>query len=197
MSLYTFYAVLLHKIREGLALYLPKPCDDLPEPARRDGTQIGAVGVVTDDGYFDTIFNILCAEDDPANRFGVPANFEQVILRPHDIRIRRLQHPPGTVLSNTVVGKKRLDLQASFGTNPQKLALVVLPDGASKWDVRSEKVFQEYAKKHARSWYAFVNGDLQRIVGNGGLYLVTGVTKSTSWDIAAVDHSASEGTVSL
>ncbi|KAJ6561951.1 hypothetical protein B0H19DRAFT_902447, partial [Mycena capillaripes] len=179
---------------EGWALFHPTPSDDLPEEARKAGLQIGEVGVITDDGAFDPIFNIRLAADDPANRYGVPAGFEQVPSRPNDIRIRLLCHPPGAVLSSATVKKTRLDLHASLplfpivagatvelSTESKQLAVAVLPDGASRFDMRSDKVFLDYAKKHAPSWYGFVTNDLQRIVGNGGLYLITGVTKSTSW----------------
>ncbi|KAJ7669002.1 hypothetical protein B0H17DRAFT_216242 [Mycena rosella] len=210
------YARLLLPRKHGFPLFHPAPCDDLPEPARRTGTQIGDVGVVTDDGSFDPIFNILYPADDLANRFGVPADFEQVILPPHDIRIRRLQHPPGTVLSNTAVGKKRLGLQASVGTNPiirpweeareakastnsKQTATVTLslPDGASISDLACQEAFRDYAMKHAKQWYAFVNDDLQRIIGHGSLYLITGVTKSTSWRITTVENFLEKGEVSL
>jgi hypothetical protein len=52
------------------------------------------------------------------------------------------------------------------------------------------KNFRDYALQHAQRWYAFVNGDLGRLVDNGDLYLVTGTEKSASWSLAAVqDHS--------
>ncbi|KAJ7270205.1 hypothetical protein C8J57DRAFT_1022878, partial [Mycena rebaudengoi] len=62
-------------------------------------------------------------------------------------------------------------------------ALLLLPDGASTWDSRSLQLLRDYTLKHARSWYQFVNDDLERMAGDSGLYLITGVTKSTSWSI--------------
>jgi hypothetical protein len=72
-----------------------------------------------------------------------------------------------------------------------------LPDGASRWDLRPKQVLRDYALKHAQNWYAFVNGNLQRMIGNGDLYLVTGVTKSTSWSVAAIENHSGEGKISL
>ncbi|KAJ7483268.1 hypothetical protein FB451DRAFT_1029310, partial [Mycena latifolia] len=82
-------------------------------------------------------------------------------------------------------------------TNSKETALLLLPDGASRWDLRPLQIFRDYALKHAQSWYEFVNGDLRRMVGNGDLYLLTGVTKSTSWSVAAVENQSSSGNVSL
>ncbi|KAJ7869973.1 hypothetical protein B0H13DRAFT_1635027 [Mycena leptocephala] len=210
------YARCLFEQGDGWPVFNPKPFDDLPEVARRFGTQIGDVGIITPDGSFDPVFNILLPADDPANRFGVPRDFTQAVLRPDDIRIRERCYPPGALLSNKTVHKRCISVQATLETNVQhrlfpigagavvelsthskQMGLLVLPDGASSWDARSQQTLHDYAVKHARNWYAFVNGNLQRMVGNGGLYLVTGVTKSTSWCIAATDDSAGDRKVSL
>ncbi|KAJ7148425.1 hypothetical protein C8R43DRAFT_857674, partial [Mycena crocata] len=68
------YSKALFTTRDGYPLFNPQPFDDLPEQARRQGTgtQIGDVGVITPDGSFDAIFNVLLPADDPTNRFGVP-----------------------------------------------------------------------------------------------------------------------------
>ncbi|KAJ7439337.1 hypothetical protein FB451DRAFT_149205 [Mycena latifolia] len=82
-------------------------------------------------------------------------------------------------------------------TNSKETAILLLPDGASRWDLRTLQVFRDYAFNHALSWYEFVNGELGRMIGNGDLYLVTGVTKSTSWSVAAVENQSGDGQVSL
>ncbi|KAJ7739927.1 hypothetical protein B0H16DRAFT_62338 [Mycena metata] len=213
MSDSDLYSRLLFPKKHGYPLFHPQPFDDLLEPARRIGTEIGDVGIVTQEGSFDPIFNILRAKDDPSNRFGVPPAFESVSLGPEDIATRTLFHLPGSDISNTTVVKKRIDVEAGIednvfiplgagavievSTNSKQTGLLLLPDGASRWDLRQQKVFRDYALKHAQNWYSFVNGDLGRMVGNGDLYLVTGVTKSTSWSVAAVENHSGEGKVSL
>jgi hypothetical protein len=82
-------------------------------------------------------------------------------------------------------------------TNSKQTGLLLLPDGASRWDLRRLQLFRDYALRHAHNWYAFVNGILQRMVGNGDLYLVTGVTKSTSWSVAAVENHSGDRQISL
>ncbi|KAJ7777238.1 hypothetical protein B0H16DRAFT_1301967 [Mycena metata] len=213
MSDSDLYSRLLFPKMQGYPLFHPQPFDDLPEPARRTGTEIGDVGLVTQEGSFDPIFNILRAKDDPANRFGVPPAFEPVSLGPEDIATRTLFHLPGSDISNTTVNKKRIDVEAGIednvfvplgagavvevSTSSKQTALLLLPDGASRWDLRQQRVFRDYALKHAPNWYSFVNGDLGRMVGNGDLYLVTGVTKSTTWSVAAVENHSGEGKVAL
>jgi hypothetical protein len=229
MSDSELYSRLLFPKGQGFPLFHPQPSDDLPELARSTGTAIGDIGVVTQDGCFDPIFNILLAGNDSANRFGVPVGFEQVFLGPDDIRTRWLYHPLGCDISNTTVEKRRLDLEAGMENNVQvqspvlinchsyvcrflplgagavvevstsskQTGLLLLPDGASRWDLRFPQIFRNYALKHAQSWYAFVNGHLGSSVGSGDLYLVTGVTKSTSWSVAAVENHSTDGKLSL
>ncbi|KAJ7498032.1 hypothetical protein B0H11DRAFT_830274 [Mycena galericulata] len=207
------YSRLLFPKGHGYPLFHPQPSDDLPEPARKIGTEIGDVGVVTEDGCFDPIFNILKSADDRSNRFGVPLGFTPVVLGPEDIRMRAQYHPPGSDISNTTVNKKRLDIDAGMESNvflplgagavvevsmnSKETGLLLLPDGASRWDLRPQQPFRDYALKNAQSWYAFVNGDLGRMIGSGDLYLITGVTKSTSWSVAAVENHSGDGKLSL
>ncbi|KAJ7325430.1 hypothetical protein DFH08DRAFT_662969, partial [Mycena albidolilacea] len=68
MSDSELYSRLLFPKKHGCPLFHPQPFDDLPEPARKLGTEIGDVGLVTQDGAFDPIFNIRRAIDDPSNR---------------------------------------------------------------------------------------------------------------------------------
>ncbi|KAJ7257833.1 hypothetical protein C8J57DRAFT_1002587, partial [Mycena rebaudengoi] len=179
------YSRLLLPKGHGYPLFHPQPFDDLPFESLRVGTDIGDVGVVTSDGAFDVIFNICRSADDPVNRFGVPQGFEQVDLGPGDVAPRMQYHRPGSDVSNARITKRRLDVDASVESNA---AVLLLPDGASRTDLRRKQKFREYALKHARAWYAFVNGDLERMVDNGDLYLVTGTDKSLSWSVAAVEN---------
>ncbi|KAF7345423.1 Tkl tkl-ccin protein kinase [Mycena venus] len=213
MSDSELYGRLLFPKKQGYPLFHPQPFDDLPEPARKTGTEIGDVGLITQDGAFDPIFNILRGGDDPSNRFGVPRAFEQVLLGPKDIATHAQCHLPGSDISNTTISKRRLDFEAGtesnvflpvgagavveVSTNSKQTGLLLLPDGASRWDLRPQQLFRDYALKHAENWYTFVNGNLRRMAGNGDLYLVTGVTKSTSWGVAAVENHSSEGKLSL
>ncbi|KAJ7227902.1 hypothetical protein C8J57DRAFT_198672 [Mycena rebaudengoi] len=213
MSDSRLYSRLLLPKGHGYPLFHPQPFDDLPEEARRVGTEIGDVGVVTSDGSFDVIFNICRAADDPINRFGVPEGFEQVRLVAGDVAPRTSYHRSGSDVSNTKISKRRLDIDASMdgnvflplgagavveiSTSSKEAAVLLLPDGASRSDLRRLKKFRNYALKHAQRWYAFVNGELERMVESNALYLVTGVDKSSSWSVAAVENQSEDCRVSL
>jgi hypothetical protein len=84
-----------------------------------------------------------------------------------------------------------------ISTSSKEAAVLLLPDGASRIDIRRKKKFRDYALTHAQRWYAFVNGDLERMVDNGDLYLVTGTDKSFSWSVAAVEKRSEDCKISL
>ncbi|KAJ6478122.1 hypothetical protein C8R47DRAFT_944930, partial [Mycena vitilis] len=192
---------------KGYPLFQPQLSDNLAEDYKKTGVQIGDVGVVSRSGSFNPIFNILSEPGDRlVNRFGVPEQFEQLNLGEHDIDWRELLHPPGADISNTTLNKRRVDLNAGVegnmyvpsrlflpvgagaeievSTDSKRAAVLLLPDGASSWDLLALQRFKDYAAKNTRNWYKFVNGRLGWMVANGDLYLVTGVTKSSSWHIA-------------
>lgn len=82
-------------------------------------------------------------------------------------------------------------------TSSKEGAMLLLPNGASRCNVRPLKIFQEYAIKHAHHWYSFVNGNLCRMVENGALYLVTGCDKTTSWGVASFENRSGDCHMSL
>jgi hypothetical protein len=115
MSDAALYSRLLHTKKQGCALFSPQPSNDLPRAEREIGIRVGHVGIVTEDGGFDPIFNILDrAEDNPS---GVPQGFEQVVLR-HDAILHQWNcHRPGSDISNTTVNKKRLGVDFGVESN--------------------------------------------------------------------------------
>jgi hypothetical protein len=117
MSDSRLYTRLLLPKGHGYPLFHPQPFDDLPFEARKNGTEIGDVGIVTSDGSFDIVFNICRAADDPLNRFGVPDGFEPVRLNPGDIAPKQLFYRPGSDVSNTKINKRRLDVEAAVEGN--------------------------------------------------------------------------------
>jgi hypothetical protein len=76
-------------------------------------------------------------------------------------------------------------------------AVLLLPDGASRRDARRRGAFREYALRHAKSWYEFVNVTREMEVANGSLYLVTGCDKASSWGVASFSNESRDGQVSL
>ncbi|KAJ7359234.1 hypothetical protein DFH08DRAFT_686081, partial [Mycena albidolilacea] len=213
MSNNSLYTRLLLPKRHGYPMSCPTPYGDAPLEARQAGTEIGDVGVIMSNGSFDVIFNICRASDDPINRFGVPRGFEQVHLGPEDVASLPEFHDPGSHVSNATIDKRRLGVDAGaesnvflplgagavveISTSSKKAAVLLLPDGASRANLRPVKKFRNYAIKHARHWYEFVNGILERMVENGDLYLVTGMDKTSSWSIAAAENQSENSQISL
>lgn len=84
-----------------------------------------------------------------------------------------------------------------FTCSSSQGAILLLPDGASRVDLRNLKKFRSHAAKNALAWYEYVNGSLGREAANGSLYLVTGCDKATSWGVASFSHASKESGVSL
>ncbi|KAJ7631270.1 hypothetical protein DFH06DRAFT_1224064 [Mycena polygramma] len=201
------YSSLLFTNGKGYPLFQPQLSDNLPDEYKKTGIRIGDVGVVSRIGSFNPIFNILHGPGDhEINRFGVPENFVQLELGDYDIDRRDLCHPLGGHISNTKIKKRRGNVTAGVedniflpvsagakikvSTDSKRAAVLLLPDGASRWDLLALQAFKDYAANHTRNWYRFVNGRLGWMVANGDLYLVTGVTKSSSWHIAATEKDS-------
>ncbi|KAJ7143008.1 hypothetical protein C8R44DRAFT_196347 [Mycena epipterygia] len=197
----------------GYPLFRPQPSDDLPIEYRRTGASIGDVGVITVDGYFDFIFNICMPADSSINWLGVPDRFDRVVLDTGAIFHARNHHRPGCDISNTTIKKRRLDLNAAVEDNvflpmgagatveitasSKEIAMLLLPQGASRSNLRSLQKFEDYALTHACDWYSFVNGKLGRKVENGSRYLVTGVDKTSSWSVASLESRSEDNQVSM
>ena len=69
-----YYSHLLTKKR-GSPLWIPGPGMQLPIEYRRQGISIGDVGIITESGGFDFLFNIFLPADHPIHVRGVPESF--------------------------------------------------------------------------------------------------------------------------
>ena len=69
-------------------------------------------------------------------------------------------------------------------------ALLILPEGAQRHDLRNYHRFLEVATQHGADWYRFAEERVGLIIGNDSLYLITGLYKTTSWSLAAFEKTA-------
>ena len=69
-------------------------------------------------------------------------------------------------------------------------AVLELPEGATLFEARNIRAFDNLAKSHAESWYRYAHGARPGLISNGSLYLVTGCIKSDVWGIAVFDESS-------
>ncbi|KAJ7154580.1 hypothetical protein C8R46DRAFT_1227418 [Mycena filopes] len=205
------YSRLLLAKGNGYPLSYPQPSDDLLPACRERGIEIGDVGVLTSDGSFDVFFNICRDRDDPVNRYGLPPGFKPVGMPASgDLVSRESYYRPGSHVSNTAMKQRRLDANVELDnvqvvftgavievtTVSKQAAVLLLPDGASRLDLRFLNKFRQVALKHAKNWYAFVIG-LGSMLENDELYLVTGVDKSASWAVAAAESRSEDYNINL
>ena len=217
------YAKLLLPKKHGYPLWLHDPDPSLPLAYRSIGVRIGDVGTITYDGGFDFLFNICHDANDPVNWLGVPDGFVPLTLEDEDVLRRPEMHDKGTHISSPRVSKVHPELSEDeyenvpyvsvwqqhlltylgtsggfqFECTGSSGAVLVLPKGGSRVDLRKRGLFFNYAAYHGMEWYQFVNGRLARQVRNGSLYLVTGCDKSPAWGVASYSDPSGNTAASL
>ncbi|KAJ6472616.1 hypothetical protein C8R45DRAFT_789320, partial [Mycena sanguinolenta] len=151
----------------------------LPIEYQENGIQIGDVGTVTPEGLFDFLFNIYLPAHHPINLDNVPDDFCPLEPRYNEHRdIITILHDPGSHVTNTLFPGSDFN----FHCRPPQGAVVALPHGAllKRLNVKAVHTVRDYARKHAQSWYRYMNG-----AENGSLYLITGWEKAKSWGMAS------------
>jgi hypothetical protein len=70
------YARLLLPKKFGFPLWIPQPHRNLPREYRRNGVNIGDVGIITSGGVFDFLFNVCLPSHHSINGGRVPNDFK-------------------------------------------------------------------------------------------------------------------------
>ncbi|KIY67995.1 hypothetical protein CYLTODRAFT_352124, partial [Cylindrobasidium torrendii FP15055 ss-10] len=202
------YREQLYPIGHGYPLWCPTPPQNLPPVYRDSGIRIGDVGLLSDEGGFDYLWNVHHAHDHPINlntdgTTRVPPG-EYVPLpplsesNPMDVRVQDHYHRPSACIAASTFNVRQLSAEMNldpaiigvlagggvafeFTTAHDASAALALPLGARRTDALRLSRYQKYAAKHAVSWYQYVNIELERGALNGTLYLVTGTDKCSSW----------------
>ncbi|TFY74339.1 hypothetical protein EWM64_g9674 [Hericium alpestre] len=149
--------------------------------------EVGDVGVLRDNSYFERLFNILLAPDDPSHTDGVPEGFQRVVLQEPAVYGRELSSGILASRGVLVTGGGPVDggvpsdgdSVIAVCTRPEG-ASVILPQGASGEDVNDEEIFLDYIVANCDSWLAFTESkgfgvDMKDIL------LVTGRDLTSSW----------------
>ena len=68
-------------------------------------------------------------------------------------------------------------------------ALLILPEGAERRDLRNHHRFLDMATHHGADWYRFAEERVGQIIANDSLYLITGLHKARSWSVAAFEKA--------
>ncbi|KAL0951952.1 hypothetical protein HGRIS_008603 [Hohenbuehelia grisea] len=202
----TYARQLLGKLH-GYPLWVPEPYGH-SVIYRTKGVRIGDVGYITQDGAFETLFNIRAPPDHPINRRGVPENFEQVEISHDDIVFLKNFHGKNSAVTSLSAQQRSLGIAGSTTDNPlipagagagfeyswstSSGAILHLPQGGSRLSAPDD-LFREQALKHATKWYKFVLRSLRRRISNGSLYLI----KVDSWMVGAFSDSSSDSQVAI
>ncbi|KAF9022897.1 hypothetical protein BDZ89DRAFT_956163, partial [Hymenopellis radicata] len=193
------YRRLLSRNGHGYPLWIPDPDENLPEAYRKDGISIGDVGLLTVDGGFDFLFNVHASANDPVNSGGVPSQSFSALNDPHAIRKTSFIHKEKSSITSAHVTQKSIAMEGSANTATKKAqaAVLMLPNGAHRYEAKNIPIYENYASENGIAWYQYVNGTLNRGAPNGSLYLVTGCDKCRSWGTAAVSQPEETQEVSL
>jgi hypothetical protein len=170
---------------------------------------IGDVGVVDPRRSFDFLFNIrntsISRIDSPceAQISSQPAIWatDYVICSP---TMERKQIDPGVSTTITKCSTDHLHhshparvaagfhLRSSFDIG----ALLVLPEGASRQDLKNIGDYQKYALQHGLAWYQYAR-ERGRVCPEGSLYLVTGHDKTRRWGLTSFSSTPGMHVVSV
>ncbi|KZV93490.1 hypothetical protein EXIGLDRAFT_612881 [Exidia glandulosa HHB12029] len=198
------YRELLYQHGHGYPFWIPEPSDALSKEQKAEGVRLGDVGILTDDGGFEYLWNVHLPADHPYNKSRVPSNFTPLAPLNETRDVRRIDafYPENTAISSSSVKKREIKLEAElqpalvggivgggagfeFSTEGNSGAILTLPRGGLRIDAVKRNLYQKYAATHAESWYRYINQDLQLGVQSGALYLVTGTDKCSSWGVAS------------
>ena len=109
----TYQKLLLLK-GHGLPLYFPDLYDSLPAACCDRGVTIGDVGIITDDGSFDFLFNVSLPSSDPINIGRTPPSFQMVVLNESiDLGSRQCGFPRNSSIISSSIKKIELSVGAS------------------------------------------------------------------------------------
>src|ERR1700759_405661 len=86
----------------GYPLYEPQPEGGISMEHCRKGVQVGDVGIVTEDGAFDFLFNICSSQKESINPLDLPEDFET--LDAPEVSTRE-HFQPDTCLFNSAVNR--------------------------------------------------------------------------------------------
>ncbi|KAJ3714531.1 hypothetical protein DFJ43DRAFT_1160796 [Lentinula guzmanii] len=210
------YAKMLLLRKKGYPLWKPKSENPrLPEAYRREGVHIGDVGILTESGGFDYLFNVCHGSGHELNLGRVPEGFKPISnLDCDDTEDYTEEYEMGCHVSSdpnhihrgriqTVnTHRESLDrLQGvpeevgeglSYWSTTSRGALLILPEGGKSVNHLSRARFEKYAAEFAASWYTHVIGTLGREIHNGSLYLVTGFDKARAWGVASFSNAEPE-----
>jgi len=195
--------------KHGIPQFTPEPNQNLPIGYQEIGVSIGDVGIWRD-GSFEVLFNTCWPATHSINAVhGVPEDFAAFPLHSRDIS-KRAYHSPGSIIMSTKVCEGALNMRASSLVTPffpttvgssmivkfqsKEGAVLVLPKGASRYDLLPVETFRAHVRRYSPQWYRFAR---DRLPSTGSLFIVTGCDKASSWAIATASTTSGALEISL
>ncbi|PPQ64801.1 hypothetical protein CVT26_002633 [Gymnopilus dilepis] len=154
------------------------------------GISIGDVGTIDPSGQFIFGFNIFTPATDPRHQGRLPDEFEEiqpVLDKASEIQLAPDFFKPGTIVSSKGVNVNQVSeapLKASFWSSAREGAVLVLPHGGSREDLKSTSRLSDYIEKYALEWYRYLSKHSDgsaSMIPNGSVFLVTGCDKAQSF----------------
>ncbi|KAJ3973393.1 hypothetical protein EV361DRAFT_900389 [Lentinula raphanica] len=207
------YAQMLLLRKRGYPLWKPKSHNTrLPEVYKKNGVHIGDVGILTESGGFDYLFNVCHGANHELNFGRVPEDFKPILdLDADDTEENDEEYPKGSHVSSDPnrIHQSTIQVENSyqgsatqfegvpeggvtFWSTTSKGALLILPEGGKSVNHLQREKFEDYAAECATSWYTHVGGALGRKINNGSLYLITGFDKARAWGVASFSNATPE-----
>ena len=101
---------ILYWKKRGYPLWIPQSNMVLPIPYWAQGVHVGDVGIFTENGGFDFLFNICVPRDDPINPRRLPENFISIFPPVNPTNIRKFaEFTPGSYMASSSVAESRTD----------------------------------------------------------------------------------------
>ncbi|KAF8902780.1 hypothetical protein CPB84DRAFT_1846145 [Gymnopilus junonius] len=171
----------------------PTPLEQL-EGMSLLGMSIGDIGIIDPNGEFIFGFNVFASAADPLHQGQVPDDFVEIqpgLDRANEVQVIPNYFKPGSIVASKGVNVDEISeepLKISMWSTAREGALLVLPHGGSREDLKSTSRFTEYVSKHALEWYRYMclhSRTSATTVPNGSLYLITGCDRAKAWSSLA------------
>ncbi|KAJ3768306.1 hypothetical protein FB446DRAFT_286144 [Lentinula raphanica] len=210
------YAQMLLLRKRGYPLWKPKSHNTrLPEVYKKNGVHIGDLGILTESGGFDYLFNVCHGPNHELNLGRVPEDFKPIPdLDADDTEEDNEEYPLGSHVSSNPnrIHQSTIQVENSyqgsanqfeglpegfgggltFWSTTSKGAILILPEGGKSVNHLQREKFEDYAAECAMSWYTHVGGALGRKIHNSSLYLITGFDKARAWGVASFSNATPE-----
>ncbi|KIM37483.1 hypothetical protein M413DRAFT_448528 [Hebeloma cylindrosporum] len=177
------YARSLFSAGHGYPMYDASTATSVPGDYKNvRGISIGDVGILSTNGQFIFAFNIFLPAGHPYNKGNTPDSFSPLEpLDESEIHTVHEYFPPGAVVASKGIKVTRHSenpLHLSFNSTERVGGLLVLPEGATRQDVATDRI-HKYVACNGAEWAYFFGDKRWHPSSNGSTYVITGVDKTT------------------